>query len=135
MRMLTRILFVLLIAGLPCYAMAGTGADGSNTSMTAAVHTLLDDYARNDQHAVVALLDPDGFTVYGSDASEMVRTVAELRDLMTADFRLWRTASFALIRDYRSSRTPTSWRRTSKFLFQLGADHPSWSGSVRPGDG
>ena len=63
------------------------------------VRTLLTAYAANDQDAVVGLLDPAGFVVLGSDVSEVVRTPAELRQLMTDDFRLWGSAAFGPIQD------------------------------------
>lgn len=77
-------------------AIAGPKQDAS---VIAAVHELLERYAANDQTAVAQLLDPEGFVVYGSDAAEKVETIPALRELMDADFRLWRTASFGEIRD------------------------------------
>ena len=58
------------------------------------IENLLHAYADNDPAAVLALLDPHGFTLYGSDVAEVVNDPAELRQLMADDFALWRTARF-----------------------------------------
>lgn len=58
------------------------------------VDKLLHAYAANDPAAVLAMLDPRGFTIYGSDTAEVVRDEAGLRQLMADDFALWKTARF-----------------------------------------
>ncbi|MGB6142876.1 MAG: nuclear transport factor 2 family protein [Rhodanobacter sp.] len=58
------------------------------------VDKLLHAYAANDPAAVLAMLDPRGFTIYGSDVTEVVRDDAGLRQLMADDFALWKTARF-----------------------------------------
>lgn len=60
---------------------------------------LLAAYAANDQEQIVRMLDPVQFTIYGSDLSEVIRTPADLRQMMTDDFRLWRTAKFGELQD------------------------------------
>jgi len=63
---------------------------------------LLTRYAANDPDAIVAILDPREFTLYGSDSSEIVHTVSELRELMRNDFALWGTARFGAIEHFDS---------------------------------
>jgi hypothetical protein len=58
------------------------------------VDQLLHAYAANDPAAVLGMLDPRGFTIYGSDVAEVVRDEAGLRQLMADDFALWKTARF-----------------------------------------
>lgn len=82
-----------------CLFATGVSAEPSDASVIVAVHKLLDRYASNDPKGVIALLDPEGFIIYGSDAAEEVRTVPALMELMKADFRLWHTAAFGKIRD------------------------------------
>jgi len=63
------------------------------------VQELLDRYAANDQAGVINMLDPEGFTIFGSDISEVVRSAEQLRQLMSDDFRLWGTARFSDVRE------------------------------------
>jgi hypothetical protein len=58
------------------------------------VAALLAAYAADEPDKVLAMVDPRGFAVYGSDVAEVVRTPAELRQLMADDFALWKTAGF-----------------------------------------
>lgn len=81
------------------FATAASAKPNDDASVVAVVHKLLDRYASNDPQGVVALLDPKGFVVYGSDVAEKVQTVPALVELMKADFRLWHTAAFGEIRD------------------------------------
>ena len=85
-------------------AIGGCAVSAQSTSLQAKqalageVRNLLDRYAADDFERVAAMLD-DEFAIYGSDVSELVRTKAQLRALMDADFRLWHTASFGAVRD------------------------------------
>lgn len=88
----------MLAIALACPAAAATRPE-ADASVVSAVHTLLDRYAANDQKAVVALLDPKGFVIYGSDVAEKVDSAAGLVELMDADFRLWGTARFGELQD------------------------------------
>lgn len=63
------------------------------------LRAILAAYAANDQDAVVGFVDPQGFSFYGSDLAELVESPAALRQLMTDDFRLWRTARFGEVRN------------------------------------
>ena len=79
----------------PCSAVYGeTAADLRIAAVRASVDQLLSRYAANDPDAVVNLLDPRGFVIYGSDASEIVKDVASLRKMMADDFALWGSARF-----------------------------------------
>jgi hypothetical protein len=64
------------------------------------VELLLNRYASNDQDGVVEMLDPAGVTLLGTDLAEVIHTPAELRALMTADFRLWTSAKFTDLREF-----------------------------------
>jgi hypothetical protein len=68
-------------------------------SIKSSIRALLDNYATNNQPAVIAMLDPEGFIIYGSDIHEKVETVSDLVKLIDDDFRLWKTASFGQIQD------------------------------------
>lgn len=70
------------------------------TALHERVDELLRRYAANDQEGVVAMLDPQHIAIYGSDASEVVHSVDELRQLMRNDFALWGTASFGAVQDF-----------------------------------
>jgi hypothetical protein len=76
----------------------------ADRSAQAAVHERVDEllrrYAANDEDGVAAMLDPQHIAIYGSDASEVVHSVDELRQLMRNDFALWGTASFGAIQDF-----------------------------------
>jgi hypothetical protein len=72
-------------------------ADGparERAAVEARVRSLLDAYAANDAAAVLALVDPNGFIVYGSDVSEVVTSAEGLKQMMADDFRLWGSAHF-----------------------------------------
>jgi hypothetical protein len=64
------------------------------------VDSLLYRYSQNDQPGVLAMLDPTGFTISGSDLSEVVRTPEQLRALMSRDFSQWKSATFSEVRDF-----------------------------------
>jgi hypothetical protein len=70
-----------------------------NDSVKSSIRALLDSYATNNQNAVIAVLDPEGFIIYGSDVSEKVEAIPALKKLIDDDFRLWKTASFGQIQD------------------------------------
>jgi hypothetical protein len=63
------------------------------------VADLLQRYANNDQAGVLAMLDPERLTVFGSNLTEVVRTPQQLEALMNRDFGLWQSATFTHIRD------------------------------------
>lgn len=81
------------IALLALPAQAGS-TDTAKAAVQQRVTQLLHDYAANRPAAVLAMLDPHGFVVYGSDVAEVVRTPREVRELMANDFKLWHTATF-----------------------------------------
>lgn len=62
--------------------------------IAARVMELLERYERNDQDGVLAMTDPAGFTILGSDVSEVVHSPEELREMMRDDFKLWGSARF-----------------------------------------
>jgi hypothetical protein len=63
------------------------------------VEALLDRYAANDQKGVIAMLDPNRITIFGSDLKEVVKTNDAVSRLMTDDFTLWHSAKFSDVRD------------------------------------
>ncbi|HET7811062.1 MAG TPA: nuclear transport factor 2 family protein [Steroidobacteraceae bacterium] len=63
------------------------------------VNLLLDRYCRNDQAGVIAMLDPEHFTMLGTSFDEKVSTQSELRTFMDRDFAQWQTASCTDVRD------------------------------------
>jgi hypothetical protein len=63
------------------------------------VNLLLDRYGRNDQAGVIAMLDPEHFTMLGTNFDEKVSSQSELRTFMDRDFAQWQTASFTDVRD------------------------------------
>lgn len=81
------------------FATVASSRPDDDASVITAVHSLLGRYASHDSAGVIALLDPQGFVVYGSDAAEKVETIPALVELMNADFRLWHTAAFGEIQD------------------------------------
>lgn len=99
MRLLLRLLVALLITASVGYAGAHAAPVDFGATATVAIHGLLHGYASHDQRAVTDLFDPRGFSACGSDASEIVKAVPEVRKLMDADLRRWRTARFGAIRD------------------------------------
>ena len=78
---------LLSCAGVPAPAP-------SRDELAGRVRELLDRYAANDQEGVLAMMDPSGFVLYGSDLAEVVRSPADLRAMMRDDFRLWGSARF-----------------------------------------
>lgn len=90
---------LLLAFAVSACATRVTQAESDRAAVTGRVAELLARYASNDQAGVLSMLDRSGFTVYGSDAAELVRTPAAVRELMTNDFALWKAARFGQIRD------------------------------------
>jgi hypothetical protein len=74
-------------------------SESDRAEVTQRVARLLTLYASNDQEGVLSMLDRSSFTLYGSDAAELVRTPAAVCELMTNDFVLWKTARFGEIQD------------------------------------
>lgn len=81
-------------------------ANMERVQIEARVQALLTAYAADNQDAVLRLVDTRAFSFYGSDISEFAHTAAELKQMMTDDFKLWHTARFGKIRnlDIRMSR-------------------------------
>ncbi|MBS0479174.1 MAG: DUF4440 domain-containing protein [Proteobacteria bacterium] len=50
----------------------------------------LDAYARGDAGTVMAMLDPGGAAIYGSDLAETYDKPAQIRAMLADDQRLWR---------------------------------------------
>ncbi len=75
-------------------ACASLPAPDDGNVIAARVDELLSRYARNDVDGVIALMDPTGFVIYGSDVSEVVRSPKALREMMQDDFKLWGVARF-----------------------------------------
>jgi hypothetical protein len=63
------------------------------------VDLLLSRYARNDQVGLIALLDPQKFTMLGTNFNEKISSPAELRSMMDRDFQQWQTVSITDVRD------------------------------------
>jgi ketosteroid isomerase-like protein len=86
---------IVLLAALAAPPSPGRAQDAdARRQVEDSVAALLAAYAADDPDKVLSMLDARGFVVYGSDAAEVVRTPAELRQLMADDFALWQTASF-----------------------------------------
>lgn len=90
----------LLIAGGVKHA-SGTvlPTERTGTALASRIRQLLAAYSANRPDDVIAMLDHDGWVVFGSDVSEIVHTEVALRQMMEADFALWKTAAFGEIRD------------------------------------
>ena len=84
------------------------------------VDTLLYRYAANDQPGDMAMLDPQGFTVFGTDLSEPVRSPDQLRALMSRGLAQSSSAKFTDMRngDVRTSGTLA----TAFFVVNFSAD-------------
>lgn len=89
-----RIRMAATIAAMLIACFCATSASAQETThedvmLRAQVFELLDAYARNDQAAVLALLDRDSLDVYGSDVSEHAVGVEAFLEMMDADHALW----------------------------------------------
>lgn len=93
--------------GMGLLALAGTcQASGSTlpavhhaSGLEGRIQALLSAYAANRSDQVLAMLDPQGWVVFGSDVAEIVRSNSALLEMMQADFALWKTAAISNIRD------------------------------------
>src|SRR6185503_2326981 len=63
------------------------------------VDSMLTRYSRNDQAGMVALLDPQHFTITGADLPEVIDTPDKLRALMNGAFAQWGVAKYSDVRD------------------------------------
>lgn len=63
------------------------------------IQELLSAYAANRSDRVLAMLDPKGWVIFGSDVAEIVRSNSALLEMMRADFMLWKTAAITNLRD------------------------------------
>lgn len=63
------------------------------------IKELLSAYTANRPDQVLAMLDPKGWVIFGSDVEEIVRSNAALLEMMKADFMLWKTAAITNLRD------------------------------------
>ena len=91
---------VLLLAG--CASAPATNKANPAAAEKAVkqrVDLMLSRYARNDQVGVVDMLDPQRFTLLGTNFNEKVSSPSELRSLMDRDFQQWGTASISDVRD------------------------------------
>jgi len=92
-------LIVTAVSLCACSHTFAVTKDRDERAVRARVSDLLTSYAANAQDAVVRMLDPQGFSFYGSDLAELVRSEPELRQLMKDDFALWQRARFGEPRD------------------------------------
>jgi ketosteroid isomerase-like protein len=88
-----KLVVALSLGTLAPMAAQARGGDAQR-QVEASVDALLAAYAADDTDKVIAMVDPRGFVVYGSDVDEVVRTPGQLRQLMADDFALWKSASF-----------------------------------------
>ncbi len=96
---LRRSLIVAALSLSACSSAFAVRRESDERAVRARVSELLTSYAANDQDAVARMLDPQGFTFYGSDLAELVHSEPELRQLMKDDFTLWQSARFGQPRD------------------------------------
>jgi len=102
MRLLTKMLSIATLALTSACATQPKVAHEAEATQDIArrVQLLLDRYSRNDQAGVVAMLDPETFTMLGTSFNEKVRSQSELRAFMDRDFAQWQSASFTDARDF-----------------------------------
>jgi hypothetical protein len=101
-RALIRPARLAILLSMACFVLPGPTAfskDGPEVSLRDRVQGLLNAYALDDSAAILKMLDVQGFSMYGSDASEIVSTPAQLTAMMANDFKLWHTAKFGAMRD------------------------------------
>jgi hypothetical protein len=101
-----RFLKVLLVGAALLLSACATSKSATQADATAReqqilarVDLLLERYAKNDQAGVIAMVDTRNFLFLGTDFSEKIRSVAELKSLMDRDFQQWGTANFTDRRD------------------------------------
>src|SRR4051812_45679705 len=90
---------VLAVSLAGCSTAPPKSVAGSEQEIMGRVEALLDRYAANDQKGVIAMLDPNRITIFGSDLKEVVKTNDAVSRLMTDDFTLWHSAKFSDVRD------------------------------------
>ena len=90
---------LLLAACVSAPAARPVDPAAAEKAVTQRVDLLLSRYARNDQVGVIALLDPQRFTMLGTNFNEKVSSPAELRSMMDRDFQQWGTAAISDVRD------------------------------------
>ena len=91
---------VLLLAGCASAPSANKVAPtAAENAVKQRVDLMLGRYARNDQVGVIAMLDPQRFTLLGTNLNEKVSSPSELRSLMDRDFQQWGTVAFSEVRD------------------------------------
>jgi hypothetical protein len=97
-------LFAATVLALCACAASPPTANSSPAAMEQEIRQRVDSllyrYSQNDQPGVIAMLDPQRFTISGSMLSEVVRTPDELRALMSRDFAQWKSATFSDVRDF-----------------------------------
>jgi len=99
MRPLPKMLLISIAAlTSACAAQPKVAYDAAPDVMQRA-QLLLDRYCRNDQAGVVAMLDPEHFTLLGTNLNEKVNSQADLRIFMDRDFAQWQSASYSDLRD------------------------------------
>ncbi len=120
--------FAIAISALTVAACSTQRTMPSERSADAAVHErveeLLRRYAANDQNGVLAMLDPQQITFYGSDVSEVIHSADEVRQLMRNDFALWGTASFGAVQDFDFRTDGTMATTFFSVPFTPGTMHP-----------
>jgi len=103
MRAVTQVCLIGVVLLLAACASATTAtpadARAAENTLQQRVDLLLSRYARNDQVGVIALLDPQRFTLLGTNFNEKVNSPADLRSMMDRDFQQWGTAAFSDVRD------------------------------------
>jgi hypothetical protein len=98
-RLLSLVCWLVMALVVSSCATPPSRSESDTSMIVQRVGELLARYASNDQEGVISMLDTSGFTLYGSDVAELVRTPAGVRELMTNDFALWQTAKFEAIQD------------------------------------
>lgn len=94
------VLAVTLCLGiLTLWSPRTIASERSEDGLRDRVQALLNAYERDDSQAVLSMMEANEFSVYGTDASEVIHTRAELTTMMENDFKLWHSAKFGAMRD------------------------------------
>lgn len=94
---------IAVIGFVACNAApAATPRDADVAALMSQARQFLDAYAANDQRTALKMIDPQHFTMYGSDVAEIAHGSAGLRQFMDEDHRLWRAAKFGAIEHFDS---------------------------------
>lgn len=99
---LVRVGVSLLLAAnlIACSSLpASTHSGDAQSQVMTRAQQLLERYSANDPAGVIALIDKQRFTMFGSDLKEVVQSNEQLKELMRADFALWGTAKMSDVRD------------------------------------